>query len=163
DRRVSGAVLHLATPQHFAGVLIECRQRSLAATGRADQFVAVHERRFRIAPAGHHLAAEVFLHAQGPKLLAALAIHANERPLATAREKLGAVHGGGTAWTVAVAVLEALADLAGPNLLATFHVESEDEFGLVAGTDRVEPVADDRRSRVPNAGVLEGPQQARSL
>jgi hypothetical protein len=52
DRRVSrpGAAGHLALPDRLAGRLVEGHEGRVLTAGRADQPVAVHERRFAVTP-----------------------------------------------------------------------------------------------------------------
>src|SRR5207302_2970785 len=71
------------------------------------------------------------------------------------------IHRGSASRTAASVVLENWADFAGPELLAGHYVQGQDVFLLRAGAHRIEPIADNGRSREPNAGILIAPKQLR--
>ena len=79
DRSVSRPVVapaanlvlrHLSAPDLLARDLVQRDDKGVRSAGRAEEPIAVNERRFAIAPAAHHLAAEVVLEVFPPEELA---------------------------------------------------------------------------------------------
>ena len=66
-------------------------QRGGLAAGRANQFVAVYQGRFTIAPAGHHVAAEILGQVLAPQRAAPGNVHADQVAVGgqAVREKYG--------------------------------------------------------------------------
>ena len=71
-------VLNLGPPNLLARFLVECDNRGLIAAGRADELVAIDKRRLAVAPARHHLAAEVVAEPLLPNRLAGLGVERRE-------------------------------------------------------------------------------------
>src|ERR1043166_1713417 len=132
-----------ALPDRVARLLLEREQRALRAAGSADDEVAVEERGLGVAPARHHLSAELLLEIFPPLLLSGRRFGAEELSELSEREDERAVGGGRAAWARIAAACARLADSALPDRFSVGQVEG-DEIGAVGeGAHRVDAVADD--------------------
>src|ERR1019366_6495256 len=121
-----------------AGFFVEGGERAGIAPGGADEQIAVNERGFAIAPVDsasvHRHALQVLEHVLAPDFLALAGdIDADKIPLSAESVKAIAVDGGRSARAVAPLVAlegENRADRSGPELLAGFLVEGDDDLVL---------------------------------
>ena len=159
DRRVAGSVLVLdgRLPEHLARLLVESDDAGFQTARRADQLVAVDERRFAEMPRGHRFAGEVLDEVLRPDDRPLLGIETHELPRVGDAVDEGAVDGRRRARAVVAA---GVADLRRPENLAGVAVETDEEGRvplvlLVAHlTHRVDAFADDREARPAVADVL---------
>ena len=182
DRRGVGAGVGEAgaAPQHVAGGLIEGDEQPLRAARRADQLVAVHQRRPREAPAallrpeaaGRNLGAEFLRQVLAPDLAAVGRLDANQHALTAEGEHPIAVHGGrriGAAAPLVAVEVPHRADVGLPAFLALVVQGDELLDALVAdgverpGAEDVGTAADHGEGAVAGAGVLECPGKFRAV
>src|SRR5439155_12413163 len=99
DRGISGAVAagNLTFPDHLSGFLIEGDQGRLLAARSTNELVTVNQRGFAIAPAGHHVAAEVLGQIFPPQFLAGHRRETNEIAMRRERVNSIAIYRGGAA------------------------------------------------------------------
>src|SRR5262249_4277371 len=129
------------------------------AAGRADQLVAVHERRLAVVPAGHHAPAQLLaLVALAPFDIALLDAEAGQLALAAEGVDAVAVH----RRRGAPAVVLSLGDARRPQLLAGGLVEGENGAVGLAVADGEDGAAGDGNAREAAADALGGPEQARA-
>ena len=150
----------LALPDRLAGLLIERDDRAAASTGSADDLVAVHQYRFGVTPA-RSPAAEG-LHRLFPDHFPIRDFRANQiAPTAQGIDVI-AIHGGRAARAVAPAVLENLADLRRPKLLAILDAHGDELLAAVADAHGEELAAHDGIAGVTEPGIFENPELLRS-
>src|SRR5262249_20019311 len=97
-----------------------------------------------------------------PPFFLAVGVHADEIAHAADRVDQAVINGRGGAGASVPLVLQGLADRSGPPLFALL-VQRDEEFLPVARPDGINLPAEDGRSGVAVAGVLERPDERRSL
>ncbi len=164
DGRVGGLIGPvLGAPGRLAGLFVEGGHRAFLAAGGANDQSAVHQWRFAVAPAGHHLAAEIALESLFPDLLAAVRLDADKVAAAADAENQIAVHRRAAARAVAAVQSDPRPDGRGPLLGLRIHIQSIDIVVLFVGAHAVERGPDDRGGGIADAGVPEGPQELRAV
>src|SRR5262249_18774477 len=96
---------HLSFPDGLASFLIEGNHRSLAATRRDDESIAVNQRRLAVSPAGHHAAMKIVDQVLSPMLFTAVDIEAHQVAANSQRIEEGAIRCRSATWPLAIADL----------------------------------------------------------
>src|SRR5262249_41234557 len=152
------------------------RNRALRAARRADEFVAVHQRRPGVTPAevlraaadGIHLSIQVLGHADSPFQRPIGRLDADQLALPAQAVDKAVIHRRRGARTFApdIAIeVENGADLDSPRLLDglwILDVETKEVFVAVAAAHRVDAVANHGGTGEAGAGVLVSPEQLRA-
>src|SRR5262249_53705831 len=150
-------------PDEIAGLLVQGDDAVLGAAGSADELVAVDEGRFAVAPAGHHLAVEVFLEVFLPDDISGRSFQTRE--VAADAEDVDeiTINCRSAAGAFVVAGLALGGEPRLPDFLAVFFLESPDHFVVAAVAHAVDAAIGDRRRSIAAAKPLDLPGQRRAV